>query len=431
MNIVEIIANKRDGLALTREEIAFVVTGAVNGSIPDYQLAALLMAGRIRGFTAEETVALTLEMAYSGETLDLSAVPGIKADKHSTGGVGDKTTLIVMPIAAAAGLVGAKMSGRGLGHTGGTLDKLEAIPGFRTVLSPEQFTAQLRRIGLAIVGQTAALAPADKLLYALRDVTATVDSIPLIAASIMSKKLAMGADVLALDVKYGSGALIRDQQNSRELARLMVDVAAGAGIKASALLSSMAEPLGYAVGNALEVKEAWQVLGGGGPEDLRQAVIALAGELLFLAGVRPDRDSARAYAGELLRSGAARDKFLALVAAQGGGTDFDNLPQARYRTGYAAARSGRILDFRLREVGLAAVRLGAGREKKEDAIAYGAGLLILAKIGDRVRAGEAIAEIHGDDPERIRLVREMLDRCVIIGEGEPRKEPLVAEIIGA
>ncbi len=431
MNAVELIAKKRDGQALTQGEIAYFLSQALQGEIPDYQVSALLMAGRIRGFTRQETIDLTLAMAHSGEMLDLSAIPGVKADKHSTGGVGDKTSLLVMPIVAAAGLVGAKMSGRGLGHTGGTLDKLEAIPGFRTALSPAQFISQLQRIGLAIIGQTADLAPADQLLYSLRDVTATVDSIPLIAASIMSKKLAMGADVLVLDVKYGSGALIREQEKSRELARLMVEVAKGAGIRASAMLSAMAEPLGWAVGNALEIREVWETLNNRGPADLRQVALALAGELICLSGLRPDRESSLALAQEQLASGAAKAKFLAMVTAQGGSTDWEALPQARYKVPYPAAKAGCILDFRLKEVGLAALALGAGREKKTDQIAPGAGLVFRAKIGRRVAAGEVLAEIHGDDPQRISQAKAILDDCILIGEGEPRPEPLIAEIISA
>ncbi|MEG1537261.1 MAG: thymidine phosphorylase, partial [Clostridiales bacterium] len=318
MRMFDILAKKRDGGELTAEEIAFWITGCVRREIPDYQTTALLMAGRIRGFSLAETVEITNQMRYSGTVLNLETIPGIKADKHSSGGVGDKTSLIVMPIVAAAGLKVAKLSGRGLGHTGGTVDKLESFAGFRGNLSSREFMQQITEIGMAISGQSADLDPADKILYGLRDVTATVDSIPLIAASIMSKKLATGADILALDVKYGSGALLQDIAESRKLAQLMVQLAQSAGKKASALLTSMDQPLGCAVGNALEMAEVGEVLQGGGSADLRQLSLALAGELLWLAGVETNRGQACHTAEKLLDGGEPFHKLQQMLAVQGG-----------------------------------------------------------------------------------------------------------------
>lgn len=429
MDIVSIIAKKRDGLSLTPEDIAYFVRGAVAGRIADYQITALLMAIRIQGLDREETLALTREMTHSGAVADLSHLPGQKADKHSTGGVGDKTSLVLMPIAAAAGLIGAKMSGRGLGHTGGTLDKLEAIPGFCCGLSVEQFERQLREVGLAIISQTADLVPADKLFYALRDVTATVDSIPLIAASIMSKKLATGANVLVLDVKYGSGAVIPEPERCRELARIMVDLAHDAGMRASALITSMDQPLGRAVGNALEVGEAVEVLQGHGPQDLRDICLALAGEQLYLAGLRPGREQARQWAAELLDSGAALEKFRAMVRAQGGDDDFSHLPQAQTIIPCPAARSGWLEGFEARQVGLAAMLLGAGRRTKTDRIDPAVGLVLAKKCGDRLEAGETLAWLHCNDLSRVEEVKALLNQAIHIGDDKTAPPPLISGIV--
>jgi len=429
MNTVDIIAKKRDGFSLSEAELAHIVRGSVDRSIPDYQLAAFLMAGRIRGFSLEETIRLTLLMAHSGETMDLSGIPGIKVDKHSTGGVGDKTSLVVMPIIAAAGLIGAKMSGRGLGHTGGTLDKLESIPGFSTSLSKAAFLRQLEEIGLAIVSQSGELAPADKTLYALRDVTATVDSLPLIAASIMSKKLAMAADVLVLDVKFGNGAMLPALEDAGKLAALMVDIAKGAGIKASAVLSSMEQPLGRAIGNALEVREAVSLLQGEGPDDLRELCLTLAAEQIFLAGLRSTVDSARELAEGLLQSGQAYERFCAMVRAQGGSVDFALLPRAEQILEYRASREGYLAGFDTAGLGRAAILLGAGRQKKEDRLDFGAGFVLARKIGERVQAGDLLLEIHGHDPAAMAAVCRELDSCIRLTDSPIEKPSLIEGMI--
>jgi len=430
MNIVDILAKKRDAQALTADEIAFLVKGAVDGSIADYQVTAFLMAGRIHGFTKEETLALTMEMAHSGEMIDLSDVEGIKVDKHSTGGVGDKTSLILLPIIAAAGLKGAKMSGRGLGHTGGTLDKLASIPGFRCDLAIDTFKEQVRKTGLSIISQTDGLVPADKLFYALRDVTATVDSIPLITASIMSKKLAMGADVLVLDVKYGSGALIKDEQESRMLGEMMVEVAKGTGMKAAAMLTSMEQPLGMAVGNALEVKEVLDVLHGEGPQDLREVAFAIAAEMMLLAGLKQNRAEARAYAAEIVQSGAALQKFEQMVLAQGGSTEFDSLPVAEQIIPLCAEKAGYIGSFDTAAIGHAAMLLGAGRRKKTDSIDPATGLIVPVKLGDRVTAEQPLAYLHINNTENLQDACRMLKEAICIQEDVPQKTaPLILDII--
>lgn len=429
MNIVDIIAKKRDALPLTAAEIDYWIRGVVSGAVADYQSAALLMAICINGFDGAETAALVKAMAESGNRVDLSDIPGVKADKHSTGGVGDKTSLVLMPVIAAAGLKGAKMSGRGLGHTGGTLDKLEAIPGFRTSLDIGQFKRQVREIGLAIVGQSGELAPADKTLYALRDVTATVDSIPLIAASIICKKLATHADVLVLDVKYGSGALIPDVERSRELARIMVGLAKANGIRASAVISSMEQPLGYAVGNALEVAEALAVLEGGGPADLRAVALALAGEQIYLAGLCGSREEAVALAEAMLDSGRARDKFVAMVRAQGGDDDFRRLLRAAHVRPYAAKQDGYLNSFQAQLLGQAAMLLGAGRQRKEDVIDPAAGLVLAVKAGARVQAGQTLLQLHYHDESRLEQALKLLDQAIVIGDAPIEQPPLIQDIL--
>ena len=429
MDVIEILAKKRDGLALSRGEIEFFVRGAVQGSITDYQAAAFLMAARINGLDLAETRTLTQAMLHSGEIMDLSDVDGIKVDKHSSGGVGDKTSLVLMPLVAAAGLKGAKMSGRGLGHTGGTLDKLESIPGFRTDLSMAAFKKQVREIGLSIIAQSADLVPADKLFYALRDVTATVDSIPLIAASIMSKKLAMGADILVLDVKYGSGALIREKERCRELARLMVDVGKDAGMKASALITSMSQPLGYAVGNALEVREALDVLEGGGPADLRHETLAIAGEMLLSAGMAEHREAAFAQGEKILKSGLAREKFAAMVRAQGGTDDFRRLPQAQTVHPYRAKKAGWLNGFQTDQVGHAAMLLGAGRRTKEDTVDPAVGIVFTVKAGAEVEIGDTVALLHCNAKEALSSVESLLDRALVIEETPREAEPLIWDIV--
>ncbi|MCL1974544.1 MAG: thymidine phosphorylase [Firmicutes bacterium] len=419
MNMLDIIRKKRDQAELNHEEIRFWIEGYTQGRIPDYQSAAMLMAIYLRGLSKNETVELTLAMRDSGLKLDLSDIEGIKADKHSTGGVGDKTTLIVAPILAAAGLKVAKMSGRSLGFTGGTIDKLESINGFRVGLNRQEFIEQLNHCGVALMGQTAELAPADKLLYALRDATATVESTPLIAASIMSKKLAVGADVLVLDVKYGSGAFFKTIEAANEAAALMVEIGQTAGQKAAAIISSMEQPLGRAVGNALEVAEAWQTLCCQGPDDLRELSLDLAAEAIVLGDLSPDKALARAKAQELLDKGLARAKFIEMVKAQGGDSDFSHLPQAALRIPFTAPKSGYICALHANIVGRAALALGAGRLVKEAIIDHSAGILLQHKVGDYVQEGECIAMLHGNDNNRLQEANALMARSVFIETTAP------------
>ena len=429
MLMYDIISKKRDGYELSAAEIDFWISGYTQGVIPDYQCSALLMAGLLQGFTKQETLAMVESMIASGERIDLSDIEGIKADKHSTGGVGDKTSLVVMPIIAAAGLKVAKMSGRGLGHTGGTLDKLAAIPGCYTELTTAEFKQQVREIGIAIISQTAKLVPADKKLYALRDATATVDSLALIAASIMSKKIATGADILALDVKYGSGAFMQNLADSRALAQLMVELAQASGIKAVAVLSSMEQPLGLAIGNALEVKEAAAVLTNNGPDDLRELSLTLAAELILLAGLAPDRAQAVDLARQQLTSGAALAKFRQMIAAQGGDTDFSHLPVSPLVVEYRARESGYLTAIDARKIGLAALCLGAGREKKEDVIDPAAGIILRHKLEERVETGEGVAEVHCRTQQQFAAAGEIADDGFALAADIPETAPLISEII--
>ena len=429
MLMYDIISKKRDGYELSAAEIDFWISGYTQGIIPDYQCSALLMAGLLQGFTKQETLAMVESMIASGERIDLSDIEGIKADKHSTGGVGDKTSLVVMPIIAAAGLKVAKMSGRGLGHTGGTLDKLAAIPGCYTELTTAEFKQQVREIGIAIISQTAKLVPADKKLYALRDATATVDSLALIAASIMSKKIATGADILALDVKYGSGAFMQNLADSRALAQLMVELAQASGIKTVAVLSSMEQPLGRAIGNALEVKEAAAVLTNNGPDDLRELSLTLAAELILLAGLAPDRAQAVDLARQQLTSGAALAKFRQMIAAQGGDTDFSHLPVSPLVVEYRARESGYLTAIDARKIGLAALCLGAGRQKKEDVIDPAAGIILRHKLAERVETGEVLAEVHCRTQQQFAAAREILDDAFALAADIPETAPLISDII--
>ena len=429
MLMYDIISKKRDGYELSAAEIDFWISGYTQGIIPDYQCSALLMAGLLQGFTKQETLAMVESMIASGERIDLSDIEGIKADKHSTGGVGDKTSLVVMPIIAAAGLKVAKMSGRGLGHTGGTLDKLAAIPGCYTELTTAEFKQQVREIGIAIISQTAKLVPADKKLYALRDATATVDSLALIAASIMSKKIATGADILALDVKYGSGAFMQNLADSRALAQLMVELAQASGIKTVAVLSSMEQPLGLAIGNALEVKEAAAVLTNNGPDDLRELSLTLAAELILLAGLAPDRAQAVDLARQQLTSGAALAKFRQMIAAQGGDTGFSHLPVSPLVVEYRARESGYLTAIDARKIGLAALCLGAGRQKKEDVIDPAAGIILRHKLAERVETGEVLAEVHCRTQQQFAAAREILDDAFALAADIPETAPLISDII--
>ncbi len=398
MRAVDIIIKKRDRMELTSEEIAFFVKGFTTGEIPDYQVAAWAMAVLLNGMTERETTDLTLAMAHSGEVLDLTSIVPIAVDKHSTGGVGDKTTLVVEPVVAACGLAVGKMSGRGLGFSGGTLDKLESIPGYRTNLSREEFLNQLKSIGLVLTGQSSDLAPADGKLYALRDVTGTVPSLPLIASSIMSKKIAAGAQAIVLDVKVGRGAFMETLDQARELARRMVAIGRLSGRKVTALLSDMNQPLGAAVGNALEVREAIDTLHQGGPADFREHCLVVASHMLLLGQKAASLEAARALAEDALRSGRAWERFRALVQAQGGDVTYidhpERLPTAPFIQEVPAPRSGYLRWVDAREVGETAVTLGAGRQKKTDSIDHSVGIVIHHKVGDRVEQGQPLFTVH-------------------------------------
>ena len=428
MRMYDIIKKKRDGYALSEEEIAAFVRGYTDGDIPDYQAAALLMAIYFSGMNREETAALTFAIRDSGEKLPTDGIAGIRADKHSTGGVGDKTSLVVMPIVAALGVKVAKMSGRGLGHTGGTVDKLEAIPGFRTDLSDREFAEVVNRVGLSIVGQSRTLAPADKKLYALRDVTATVDSMPLIASSIMGKKLAADDDCIVLDVKTGSGSFMKTDEDSRTLARMMVDIGRAAGKRISAVITDMETPLGYTVGNALEVREAVETLQGQGRDDLTELSLTLAAEILMLTG-EYGQTSARSEAERVLRDGSAFRKLCETVEAQGGDVralhDLPLLPQAAYTETVTAAAGGYITSTDAEAYGRAALLLGAGRNKKDDTIQPAAGLVLLRKRGDAVEKGEPIAVMHTDNPALLGAARDTLLAAVTIGTAPPVKRELI------
>lgn len=432
MNIVEIILKKKRGEALTREEIRFFARGAADGSLPDEQLAALLMAICLRGMTPQETADLTMEMMHSGEVVDLSGAGGVCVDKHSTGGVGDTTTLVLTPLVAACGAKVAKMSGRGLGHTGGTLDKLESIPGCTVSLSQAAFVEQVRRIGCAVIGQTGDLVPADKRLYALRDVTGTVDSVPLIASSILSKKLAAGAHAIVLDVKTGSGALMQTLKDSIELAQAMVRIGTLAGRPILAMVTGMDQPLGTHVGNALEVKEAIDILSGRADDrsaDLREVSLLLGGQMLLAAGVAASRDEARRLLEQALQSGAGLDKLREMIAAQGGDAcvcdDTGLLPRARYILPVPALRDGYVCSMDTTGIGYAAQGLGAGRARKTDVIDPAVGLVMAARIGDPVRAGEPIAHIHANDEARGREAVARMQRLVQLSDAQPQKPPLI------
>ncbi|MCR6545820.1 pyrimidine-nucleoside phosphorylase [Dehalobacterium formicoaceticum] len=433
MRMYDIINKKKHGIVLTQEEMAFWVQGFAEGNISDYQAAALLMAIYFQGLSIDETSSLTSSMIDSGETIDLSRVPGIKGDKHSTGGVGDKTTLVLAPLLASMGITVAKMSGRGLGHTGGTLDKLESIPGFQVDLSPEEFMKQVENIGVAIVGQTRNLVPADKKIYALRDVTATVDSVPLIAASVMSKKLAAGADIIVLDVKFGSGAFMKTRPEAENLARMMVDIGKKKGKKMAAILTGMETPLGYAVGNALEVKEAIHVLQGEGPQDLRELSVYLTGITLWLAGKVSDAAKGRVQAEKHLDDGSALEKFRELIAAQHGNPqviyDESLFPEGKFRYSLLADQDGYLGSMDTEGIGLAAMKLGAGRSKKEDLIDPAAGIIFYKKTGDRIRKGETIAMLHGNNEEQIDEGRDFLKKSLTLQQEAKAIPSLIDDLV--
>lgn len=432
IRMYDIIKRKRDGFALSRRELHAFITGYCNGEIPDYQAAALCMAIYFRGMTPEETADLTMEIRDSGEILRMEEIEGIRVDKHSTGGVGDKTSLVVAPIVAALGLTVAKMSGRGLGHTGGTVDKLEAIPGFCVEMSRDEFVCAVKKTGIAIVGQSGELTPADKLLYALRDVTATVDSMPLIASSIMGKKLAADDDCIVLDVKTGSGAFMKSPEESEELARLMVDIAKRAGKRAAALVTDMDTPLGCAIGNGLEVKEAIETLRGNGPADLCALCVALSAQILALA-TGEDLPTCEERVKETLRSGAAYARFCDMVAAQGGDLAFvehpDRLCRAPYQYTVLAPASGYITATNAEEYGRVSLLLGAGRNKKEDVIDPYAGLYLHAKRGAFVTAGEPIATLYASRKELFPPCEQILLEATEIKEAPPMPVPLVYSVL--
>ncbi len=432
MSAVEIIRKKRDGQALSPEELRQFVRAAAQGTWPDYQLSALLMAICLRGMMPEETATLTREMADSGTVFDLSAIPGIKVDKHSTGGVGDKVSLVLAPLVAACGAVVPMMSGRGLGHTGGTLDKLESIPGFRVDLGEAEFKSTLKRLGVAMIGQSATVAPADKKLYALRDVTGTVESIPLITASILSKKLAEGITGLVMDVKCGRGAFMKTLPQARELAESITRVGKLNGLNVQAIITNMDAPLGRAVGNALEVIESIETLRGRGPEDLQRLSLLFAGKMLQLAGKATSDAHGHQLAREALDTGAALEKFRQLIAAQGGDPsvvdDPPKLPLADSQTPIIAGQSGFLLEMDAEAVGLAALELGAGRRKVDDRVDPAVGIIIRKKPGEVVNAGEAVFEIHHNGVGLAGAIAR-LSLCFRIGNQPPPAVPLVIEVL--
>jgi pyrimidine-nucleoside phosphorylase len=429
MRAVDVITRKRDGRALARDEIRFFVDGVTSGTLPDYQASALLMAILLRGMTAEETAWLTDAMVHSGVRVNLADVPGVKVDKHSTGGVGDKTSLVLAPVVAACGVPVPMMSGRGLGHSGGTLDKLEAIPGFRVDLTLDEMKAALARVGCAMIGQTSQIAPADRKLYALRDVTATVESIPLITASIMSKKIAEGIGALVLDVKSGSGAFMKTAADSRRLAESLVSVGNSSGVQTEAVITAMESPLGHAVGNALEVIESIEVLKGGGPADLIEVTLELASRMLVLGRVACDRAEGRTQARQAIASGAALERFREIVEIQGGDAsvvdDVTRLPVAPARHVIAADRSGFVFRIDAELVGRASVALGAGRDRVEDRIDPGVGIIVRRKPGEEVRKGEAILELHYRDGTRLQTAVSLASQAAVIGEERPATSPLI------
>jgi pyrimidine-nucleoside phosphorylase len=435
MRAVDIIRKKRDAAELSREEIEFLISGAIHDHIPDYQLAAFLMAVVWRGMTRAELNALTESMLHSGSVLDWSDLPAAKVDKHSTGGVGDKTSLILAPIVAAAGLYVPMISGRGLGHTGGTLDKLEAIPGFNVHLKLLEFRQVLQHARCALIGQTPEIAPADKKLYALRDVTATVESPYLITASIMSKKMAEGIDALVLDVKTGDGAFMKKQADAEYLAELMVETGTRMGKKIVALITDMEQPLGRKIGNALEVEECVEVLHGGGPADLRELSVELSAWMFVLGGRTKSVSEGRELAAEMIASGRARDTFREVIKLQGGDPkivdDPGLLPQAKHTARLPAHRAGYVTAIRCEQVGTASMMLGGGREKKEHEVDPAVGLVLEKKVGDAVKAGENLCTIHYNLDARLAPATRLLAESFEIGDDEPAPTPLVRKIIGA
>ncbi|TKD69921.1 pyrimidine-nucleoside phosphorylase [Pseudalkalibacillus hwajinpoensis] len=432
MRMVDVIQKKRNGKELSKEEINFFIEGYTKGDIPDYQASALMMAIYFNGMKSNETALLTQAMVESGETIDLSAIEGHKVDKHSTGGVGDKTTFIVGPLVASVGVPVAKMSGRGLGHTGGTLDKLESIKGFHIEMTKEEFVNNVNTHKLSVAGQTGNLAPADKKLYALRDVTATVDSIPLIAGSIMSKKLASGADGIVLDVKTGSGAFMKKLEDSEALAREMVNIGNNLGRNTVAVISDMNQPLGFEVGNANEVREACQVLQGENIEDLRLLSLELASHMTVLAGAFDDFDSAYKTLEQNLQNGKAFESFRTLVKAQGGDVsvidDLSKLPQAKYHIEVTANQDGYVAEIDAESIGVAAMYLGAGRATKDDQINHGVGITLKKKVGDQVTKGETLVVLHSDEEEPTNSI-DKINEAYTLSEQARDKHQLIYKVI--
>lgn len=433
MRMYDLIMKKRNGGALTEEEIHYMIDGYTAGRIPDYQMSAMMMAVYFQGMDAEETAALTLAMARSGEMMDLSAISGVKVDKHSTGGVGDKTSIALAPMVAACGVKIAKMSGRGLGHTGGTIDKLESFAGFRTAISSEQFVKQVNEIGISIMGQTHDIAPADKKLYALRDVTATVDNMSLIASSIMSKKLASGADAIVLDVKTGSGAFMKREADAFALAKEMVTLGNLAGRKTIAVVSDMDQPLGRAVGNALEVKEAIDTLRGEGPEDFTKLCMTLGSYMLLAAGEAATQTEAEEKLAQVIEDGGALRKLAEFVEAQGGdsGAVYDTslLPGASIAEEIVSPREGYVCKIDCDEIGVCSLLLGGGRETKESEIDLSVGLILHKKAGDFVKAGESLATIYANDREKAEAAKKRFMGAYHFDEVQPEKQPLIKGII--
>ena len=432
--MTELIAKKRDGEALSTEEIGFMIDGYVRGEIPDYQMSAMCMAILFRGMDDRESLDLTMSMMHSGETLDLSPIRGVKADKHSTGGVGDKTSLVLCPMVAACGVKIAKMSGRGLGHTGGTIDKLESFPGFVTGISEERFFENVNRIGIAIAGQTAEVCPADKKLYALRDVTGTVPSIPLIVSSIMSKKLAAGADVIVLDVKCGSGAFMKTAEQARELAEGLTRVGRLAGRKCAAVITDMDEPLGYAVGNALEVKEAIDVLAGRTEAgELKELCLTLGANMLTLSGLAANEAEAREKLEATIADGSALKKLAEMVEAQYGDSravyDTSLLPEAAFKREVPSEEGGYVAHIEAEDVGLVSMHLGGGRVTKDSAIDLSVGVMLHKKVGDRVEPGESLATIHASDERKAAEAAELLKKCYTLSQSPVEKAPFIKAVV--
>ena len=433
MRMYDLILKKRQGNTLTKEEIQWMIREYTDGKIPDYQMSAMMMAVCFQGLDKEETYELTMAMAQSGEMLDLSGIEGVKVDKHSTGGVGDKTSLALTPIVASLGIPVAKMSGRGLGHTGGTIDKLESIPGFSTQLTDEQFEEQVNTIGVSIMGQTKDLAPADKLLYALRDVTSTVDQISLIASSIMSKKLAAGADAILLDVKTGSGAFMKEESEAVKLAQEMVDVGKSAGRKMTAVITNMDEPLGMAVGNILEVKEAIDTLKGNGPKDFTELVETLASHMLILGGIAEKFDEALSMVRGAVRDGKALDKFKQFVSAQGGDTRYIDHPelfeQAHIIEEIRSEQDGFVERINAQEIGICSLILGGGRETKDSQIDPAVGLVFSKKVADPVKKGDLLATIYGNDEEKVKQAVKHFKENFHIAKDQPEKPQMIKQVL--